>query len=166
MIISWWMVSQCQCSLQEENRKKIFEFNNMNPNYFEKLAKLYEYPYAHGSDRTLASISRHRDPYFVQTVAAPNRIVPMHFSCPETKQLMCTCDSYLIQSSHDLFAFQSIANYLDSTLLKGAGPRYDRRAVHKVKAGFISSTFQNQSGFSTAGLSSARYRANDCVHKH
>ena len=62
----------------------------------------------------------------------------MHFSCPQTKQLMCTCENYKpIRSSKELFAFQSIANYLDQTILKGGGPRFDRRAVHKVSIRII-----------------------------
>ena len=69
MTISWWMDNLCLCSraVREEKKRKrmIFEFNNMKPNYFERLSKLYDYPYAHGSDRTLASISAHKDPYFV-----------------------------------------------------------------------------------------------------
>ncbi len=105
----------------------------MKTNYFEKLAKLYEYPYSHGSDRTLADIYSDQDPYFVQTLASASGIQPMHFSCAETKLLVCRCDRVKpFHSKEELVGFQSIADYLDKTVLKGSGPRHDRRAVHRV----------------------------------
>ena len=35
-------------------------------------------------------------------------------------------------TASERFGFQSVADYLQKTLLEGGGPRYDRRAVHRV----------------------------------